>query len=229
MAATGRGTLASFLAGSTNDFAAQTRRQIDGAPDDGNDNFANVVATLVTVTGLRGQNKSDAFTIVGQPPGAVVDPSEDEVEQSMEAFLRSQQVAGGPTNVDELTQRQIVDGLRAGSIVFNDGIWAQVEQAADIARETFEKVLGFDRYTIEEWTQALIATKDVRLRFADLVVTNQNVALANSPAVNNARQERNAALRARTAARGKLLSLEDEVADNLDAAGPVTQIRPRMV
>lgn len=227
-------TLGQFfeLQGVGPNYAAQNRRQLDGVVDDTDDNFVNVVEMLITVVGLLGGDKSDAFVLVGEPAGDLVDPDEDNALDSLNRqFLSEAQAGAGPGSILEYSKAQLVAGLRAEppTVILNDGLWARVEDATDVAKDTLQDVIGYGDANIEQWTMALIATKDVRTRFARLVVANQNLALGTSSSVNNTTTQRNSSALDRRAARLRLAKLAPKIEANLGGVTGAGQIRPRLV
>lgn len=226
--------LAQFFAlqGVGSNYATQTRRQLDGVSDDTNDNFVNVVEMLISVVGLAGGDKSDAFVLVGEPGGDLVDPDEDNALDSLNRqFLDTAQAGGGPGSILEYSKADLVAGLRADppKVIINDELWVRVEDAADVAKETLQEQVGYEDAGLEAWTMALMATKDVRTRFARLVVANQNLFLGTSSSVNNTRVQRNSAGLDRRAARLRLAKLAPQIEANLGGVTGTRQVRPRLV
>lgn len=228
-------TLGQFftLQGVGPNYATQNRRQLDGVADETDDNFVNVVEMLIQVVGLQGGDKSDAFVLVGQPAGDLVDPDEDNALDSLNRqFLDNAQAAGGgPGSILEYSKSQLVAGLRGDppTVIIDDTLWARVEDAADVAKDTLQERIGYEDADIEQWTMALIATKDVRTRFARLVVANQNLALGTSSSVNNTRTQRNSSALDRRSARLRLAKLAAKIEANLGKVTGAGQVRPRLV
>lgn len=192
------------------------------------DNYDTIVPLLIEVASRSGGEDNAAFISVSDTTGAVRPPSDDaDLEAMNEAFLARSRSGALPTDVRQLDEVQIIQGLRDKKLRIDRTWLSRVKAGARQVKKLLQENIGEQDASLSDWIAALSKTEDLRFDFATVVAANHNYEISKGTRVSNTRFEQNGAEEWLVEALKAMREYKDELAEELQRVGRSFRVRIR--